>query len=170
MSPLVALVGNPNAGKTSLFNALTGSNQHVGNWPGKTVEKKEGFCTIAGHEFHIFDLPGTYSLSPFTAEEIITRDFLLEKKPDLTLIVVDAANLERNLYLALQVLEMEIPAILVLNMMDMARGRGIKINITLLSARLGIPIVATVARRREGLTELEEMILETIGEKRPYAN
>ena len=120
----VALAGNPNVGKSTIFNALTGSRQHVGNWPGKTVEKKEGRLRLDGLDVVVVDLPGTYSLTAYSAEEIISRDFIIEEQPGAVVAVVDAANLERNLYLVTQLLELEVPVILVLNMSDIARSRG----------------------------------------------
>jgi len=158
----IALAGNPNTGKSTVFNALTGSNQHVGNWPGKTVEKKEGRWTYNGSEYRIVDLPGTYSLSSFSMEEIITRDFLLEEKPDLVVVVVDAANLERNLYLAVQVLEAEVNVVLALNMCDIVASRGIDIDISHLSKALGVPVASTVARKGQGLDELKQIIADTL--------
>lgn len=162
---LVGLAGNPNAGKTSIFNAMTGSKQHVGNWPGKTVEKKEGTFEYKGQQIRLVDLPGTYSLSAFSPEEVIARDFIVLEKPDVVVTVVDAANLERNLYLAVQVLETEAPVVLALNMVDMAASKNIYIQEEALSHALGVPVVRTVARREEGLTKLMDTILETA--KRP---
>ncbi|HRV96525.1 MAG TPA: FeoB small GTPase domain-containing protein, partial [Anaerolineae bacterium] len=130
----LALAGNPNAGKTSIFNALTGSHQHVGNWPGKTVEKKEGSFRYQGVSCQVVDLPGTYSLSAFSPEEIIARDYLLEAQPDVVINVVDANNLERNLYLTVQLLELGVPLIIALNVIDVARARGIHIDQAGLSA------------------------------------
>ena len=156
----VALVGNPNAGKSTLFNGLTGANQHVGNWPGKTVEKKIGNYSYQDTEIEITDLPGTYSLSAFSIEEVIARDFLLMEKPDVVVIVVDATNLERNLYVAVQALELEIPAVIALNMMDIASQQGYEIKIRQLSRYLKTPIVQTVARLNSGLDELSEAIIE----------
>jgi ferrous iron transport protein B len=147
----VALAGNPNAGKSTLFNALTGSAQHVGNWPGKTVEKKTGTLARDHYRLHITDLPGAYSLSAYSLEEIITRDFLLEERPDAVIAVVDAANLERNLYLAVQLLELERPAVIVLNMMDVAGGQGLDFDLAELSRALDAPIVPAVARKGQGL-------------------
>jgi len=158
---LVGLAGNPNAGKTSLFNAMTGSKQHVGNWPGKTVEKKEGVFEYKGHEIRVVDLPGTYSLSAFSPEEVIARDFIVLEKPDVVVTVVDAANLERNLYLAVQVLETEAPVVLALNMIDMAASKNIHIQEEALSKALDVPVVRTVARKEKGLTELLDTILVT---------
>lgn len=159
-SILVALTGNPNAGKTSLFNAITGSKQHVGNWPGKTIEKKEGIFQHKGHEVKIVDLPGTYSLSAFSPEEVIARDFIIQEKPDVVVTVLDAANLERNLYLAVQVLEMEAPVVIALNMADIADAKKIQIDRSKLSHNLQAPVIRTVARKGEGTLELMNAIIE----------
>lgn len=156
---LVGLAGNPNAGKTTLFNAMTGAKQHVGNWPGKTVEKKEGLFEYKGQEIRIVDLPGTYSLSAFSPEEVIARDFIIHEKPDVVVTVVDAANLERNLYLTVQVLELDIPVVVALNMTDVAEARGIKIDLEMLSAGLGAPVVPTAARVGKGVEKLVETML-----------
>jgi len=155
----VALAGNPNAGKSTIFNALTGSRQHVGNWPGKTVEKKEGIFKAGEYEIKVVDLPGTYSLTAYSPEEVIARDFILNEKPDLVVTVLDSANLERNLYLAVQVLELETPVIVALNMADVADARGLKIDQTLLSAGLQSPIVRTAASKGEGLEALKKSII-----------
>ena len=128
-----ALLGNPNSGKTTLFNSLTGSTAHVGNWPGVTVDKKEGTYKKLQEEIAIIDLPGIYSLRPYSQEEIITREFLLKEKPDGIINIIDATNIERNLYLTLQLLELNIPIILVLNMMDELQSNGGKIDISKLS-------------------------------------
>ena len=165
----IALAGNPNAGKTTIFNALTGSNQHVGNWPGKTVEKKMGRFKYEGYEIELVDLPGTYSLSAFSPEEVIARDYILNESPDLVVIVVDAANLERNLYLAVQVLELEVPSIIVLNMIDMAEARGFQIDIDHLSHTLQTPIVTAVARKGRGIKELKDLMVNSLPQTRmPY--
>lgn len=161
----IALAGNPNAGKTTIFNALTGSNQHVGNWPGKTVEQKTGRFTHGGIKIELVDLPGAYSLSAYSPEEVITRDFILNESPDLVLIVVDAANLERNLYLAVQVLELEVPAMVVLNMFDMAQARGFEIDIEQLSQALQVPVATAVARKGRGIKEIRDLIVQTAGQR-----
>ena len=150
---IIALAGNQNCGKTTLFNQLTGSNQHVGNFPGVTVEQKSG--TIRGHEdMTVVDLPGIYSIRPYTNEEIVTRDFLIKEKPGAIINIVDATNIERNLYLSLQLLEMNIPTVLALNMMDEVRNNGGTVNVSKLSERLGIPVVPISAAKNEGIDEL----------------
>jgi ferrous iron transport protein B len=146
MNFCVALGGNPNAGKTTLFNALTGSRQHVGNYPGVTVDRKEGRYVQNGHDMHIVDLPGTYSLTAYSVEEVVARDFLVNERPRVTINIVDASNLERNLYLTIQFLELGIPTCVALNMIDVARGRGIEIDDKKLSRLLGVPVVPIVAR------------------------
>ena len=164
MSWTIALAGNPNTGKTSLFNALTGSNQHVGNWPGVTVERKEGRFRSSGDEVTVVDLPGIYSLGAASLDEEIAADYLLRNRPDLAVVVADASNLERSLYLAVQMLEIGTPLVLALNMMDMAAERGIMIDVERLSALLGIPVVPTVARKKEGIEELKERITRSLRE------
>lgn len=162
MTPTIALAGNPNVGKSTLFNALTGSRQHVGNWPGKTVEKKEGLLKTGGEEVLVVDLPGTYSLSAYSLEEIIARDFIIDEQPSAVVAVVDAANLERNLYLVSQLIELDVPVIVALNMTDLASSQGLKISAEDLSQRLGgIPVVETVGNRRLGVDELKKAILKT---------
>lgn len=163
---MVALAGNPNSGKTTLFNALTRSSQHVGNWPGKTVERRSGTFTAKGRTVEIVDLPGTYSLAALALDEAIARDFLLEGGCDVVLVVVDASNAERTLYLATQILEMGVPTVVVLNMSDVADRRGLVIDTAELSRRLGAPVIRTVARRREGLDELVAWILESAQRER----
>ena len=161
----IALAGNPNSGKTTLFNAFTGARQHVGNYPGVTVEKKEGRYVHGDKQFKLVDLPGTYSLTAYSLEEVVARDFLVNEKPAAVIDIVDAANLERNLYLTVQFLELGVPVILALNMIDVAEKRGITIDTTLLSELLGVPVVATVARRGEGKAELAEIAERVIGER-----
>ena len=158
---VIALAGNPNTGKSSIFNMLTGAKQHVGNWPGKTVERVDGRFTHDGDEFDLVDLPGTYSLNASSPEEMIARDFLVGGEPDGAVVVVDAANLERNLYLAIQVLEIGIPTVVAVNMSDVARSRGLEIDPMVLSDRLEAPAVATVARTGKGLGDLRDVIATT---------
>lgn len=158
----IALAGNPNAGKSTIFNALTGSRQHVGNWPGKTVEKKEGDWQQNGTHFKVVDLPGTYSLTAYAIDEVIARDFIVEENPDVVVTVVDAANIERNLYLTVQILEMGAKVVVALNMSDVADSRGIKINIDQLSKALGAKVVSTVGSKERGLEELKQAIIETV--------
>jgi len=151
----IALAGNPNSGKSTVFNALTGARQHVGNWPGKTVEKKEGTCKRDGYEIQVVDLPGTYSLTAYSLEEVIARDYIIEEKPDVVVDVVDAANLERNLYLAVQILELGANLVIALNMTDIADARGLRIDTEMLSRGLnGAPVVRTVANKGQGIDEL----------------
>ncbi len=150
----LALVGNPNCGKTTLFNALTGSNQYVGNWPGVTVEKKEGLATVDGRSVTIVDLPGIYSLSPYSMEEIVARNFIVEEQPDAIINIVDATNLERNLYLTVQLLELERPMVVALNFMDEVEKHGDKIDLKRLSQALGVPVVPITARSGENVDEL----------------
>ncbi len=159
MSLHIALMGNPNTGKTTIFNALTGMNQHVGNWPGKTVEKKEGVFTHNGRKIRLVDLPGTYSLSAFSPEEAIARDYLLGNALEAVIVVLDAANLERNLFLAAQVQELGVPTLFVLNMMDAAAARKIKIDTAVLSRHLNAPIVTTIARKGEGVDALKTAVV-----------
>jgi ferrous iron transport protein B len=155
--PTLALAGNPNAGKTSIFNALTGSRQHVGNWPGKTVARKEGRFRVGGHDGRVVDLPGTYSLSAFSPEEVIARDYLLSGEAQVVIDVVDATNLERNLYLTSQLLELRLPMVIALNMSDGARSMGVRIDRVRLGELLGgVPVVETVGHRGRGLGRLVE--------------
>ena len=156
----VALAGNPNAGKTTLFNALTGARQHVGNWPGVTVEKKEGVIKYAGREIHVIDLPGTYSLTAYSLEEIIARNFIVESRPDVVVDVVDASNLERNLYLATQLLEMGAKLVIALNMIDVAQGRSINIDEKKLSELLGVAVIPTNGKKGVGIEELLRSAIE----------
>ena len=159
MSYTIALAGNPNCGKTTLFNELTGSKQHVGNWPGVTVEKKEGIYR-KNKEFNILDLPGTYSLSPYSAEELIARDYIVNEKPDVVINIVDATSIERNLYLTLQILETGIKTVVALNMMDEVEQRGDQINFDKLSKSLGVKVVPITAKSRKGLDNLMHEVEE----------
>jgi ferrous iron transport protein B len=167
MDAMIALAGNPNAGKTTLFNNLTGARQHVGNYPGVTVEKKEGTYHLNGHRFNIVDLPGTYSLSAYSLEEIVARDFLIQEKPGAVINIVDASSLERNLYLTLQFMEMGMPICIALNMMDMAESRGITIDAPKLSTLLGVPVVPTIARSGKGRDELIRAAMTLLENKEP---
>ena len=150
----LALVGNPNCGKTTLFNALTGSNQYVGNWPGVTVEKKEGRAQVDGQPVTVVDLPGIYSLSPYSMEEIVARDFIVGEHPDAIINIVDATNIERNLYLTVQMLELERPMVIALNFMDEVERHGDKIDVDLLSRSLGVPVIPITARTGENVDKL----------------
>lgn len=156
----VAIIGNPNVGKTELFNRLTGMKQHVGNWPGVTVEKKTGKFTCRGEEIEVVDLPGTYSLTAQAKDELISRNYILEERPDVVVDIVDATSLERNLYLTLLLLELETNLVVALNWWDMARERGIVIETEKLSELLGVPVVPTVAPTGEGVERLKEAMLE----------
>lgn len=162
---LIALAGNQNSGKTTLFNCLTGSNQHVGNFPGVTVEKKEG--RIREHkDAVVVDLPGIYSLSPYTSEEVVTRDFVLKEHPDVILNIVDATNIERNLYLSLQLMELGIPMVIALNMMDEVRASGNVIHVDVLSKYLGIPVIPISAGKNEGIADLTDQLIKTAQERK----
>ncbi len=156
----VGLAGNPNVGKSVIFNNLTGSRQHIGNWPGKTVEKKEGYARCNGDTIYIIDLPGSYSLTAYSPEEIITREYIINDKPDVVVAVVDASNLERNLYLVLQLMELGINLVVDLNKIDLAELSGQSIDVKMLEKLLGVPIVPTIAPKKIGLNELCEKILE----------
>jgi len=156
---VIALAGNPNCGKSSIFNNLTGARQHVGNWPGVTVEKKEGTCDYGAYTMKVVDLPGTYSLAAHSLDEVIARDFMLEEKPDVVVNILDASNLERNLYLTVQLLEMEVPLIICLNMIDLAESRGHKIDVKQLSGLLHVPVIPTVGHRNQGMRELLEAVV-----------
>jgi ferrous iron transport protein B len=160
----IALAGNPNAGKTTIFNALTGLRQHTGNWPGKTVEKKEGEIEHGNLKINIVDLPGTYSLTAYSPEEIVARDYIIQEQPDVVINVVDATNLERNLYLTIQILELDVPVVLALNMTDALHKDGAKINLDQLSELLGnIPVVSTSANQGKGISDLIAKAVQAAG-------
>lgn len=165
MSYTVALAGNPNCGKTTLFNELTGSKQHVGNWPGVTVDKKEGTYK-KNKEINVLDLPGTYSLSPYSAEEIVARDYIVKEKPDAVINIVDGASIERNLYLTVQILETGIPMVIAVNMMDEVESRGDSIDCEKLAKIFGVPVVPIVARVGKGLEELMKVTRQVAAEKK----
>lgn len=158
MGAVIALAGNPNTGKTSLFNRLTGSRASVGNWPGVTVERKEGLMRVGGEELTIVDLPGIYSLGAASVDEQIAAEFILRDRPDVAVVVVDASNLERSLYLVVQLLEMGQPAVVALNMVDAANSRGIQVDVTALERLLGVPVVPTVATSGEGVEGLKTRV------------
>jgi ferrous iron transport protein B len=160
----IALAGNPNCGKTTIFNALTGARQHVGNWPGVTVERKTGRYTHSENQFDVIDLPGTYSLTAFSAEETIVREFLVNDESDVVVNIIDASNLERNLFLTTQLIELGRPMVIVLNMMDMAEEKGLEIDIETLATLLGAPVVTLVGRTGEGVDLLKEKILRVATE------
>ena len=162
----IALAGNPNSGKTTLFNALTGSNQFVGNWPGVTVEKKEG--KLKGHQDVILmDLPGIYSLSPYTLEEVVARNYLIGEQPDAILNIVDGTNLERNLYLSTQLLEIGIPVVMAVNMMDIVQKNGDQIYIDKLSKELGCQVVEISALKGTGVKEAAELAVQAAVKRQP---
>ena len=156
---IFALAGNQNCGKTTLFNDLTGSNQHVGNFPGVTVDQKAG--VIKGTDHQVVDLPGIYSIRPYTQEEIVTRDFILKSKPDAIINIVDATNIERNLYLTLQLLTLQVPTVIALNMMDELVGNGGSVDVQKMSEALGVPVVPISAAKNQGITELVDTLLDT---------
>ncbi len=162
----IALAGNPNSGKTTLFNALTGASQYVGNWPGVTVEKKSGRLRKQD-QVEVMDLPGIYSLSPYTLEEVIARDYLIQEKPDVILNIVDATNLERNLYLTSQLLELGIPVVVALNFMDIVRKNQDELDLEKLSGRLNCEVVGISALKEEGIDQAIEACLEVAGKNIP---
>ena len=162
----IALLGQPNAGKSTIFNGLTGLRQHVGNWPGKTVEKKEGKFTVDGQEIMVADLPGSYSLSANSDEEIVTRDYIISGKADLVLIIIDASQLERSLYMMADYAGIKVPAVLVLNLMDVAKQKGLTIDTETLSKKLGIPVIPFVAADKKGYGELKSKLAKALNDKK----
>ena len=163
MSVKIALAGNPNSGKTTMFNALTGSNQYVGNWPGVTVEKKEG--KLKNHKnVVITDLPGIYSLSPYTLEEVVARNYLIQEKPDVLINIVDGTNIERNLYLTTQLMEMGIPVVIAVNMMDVLEKRGDRIDLAQLGKKLDCEVVGISALKGTGVMKAAEKALALAGD------
>jgi small GTP-binding protein len=163
----IALAGNPNSGKTTVFNNLTGARQHVGNWPGVTVEKKEGRSSYQGYNIRVVDLPGVYSLTAYSPDEVVARNFIVEEKPDVVVDIVDASNLERNLYLVVQLLEMGARLIVALNMMDEADSRKYRIDVEELSRLLAAPVVPMVANHNQGTEELLKKIIKVAEKEIP---
>ncbi|HIE18916.1 TPA: ferrous iron transport protein B, partial [Candidatus Bathyarchaeota archaeon] len=161
----IALAGNANVGKSVIFNQLTGLHQHIGNWPGKTVAKAEGTLHFKGYEIDVIDLPGIYSLSTFSLEEIISREYIAFEKPDLVINVVDASVLERNLFFTLQLIELETPMVIALNQIDIAQRKGIKIDYEKLSRILGVPVIPTIAIRGYGIYDLLAAAVKAVEEK-----
>jgi len=161
----IALAGNPNSGKTTIFNNLTGARQHVGNYPGVTVDKKYGDITYKGYKINVVDLPGTYSLTAYSQDEVVARDYIINEKPDIVVDIIDSSNLERNLYLATQLIELGVTLVLVFNMADIAESSGKKIDISLLSKLLGAPIVETIGHKNKGTEELLEAVIKSAAKK-----
>ncbi len=164
---MVALAGNPNTGKSTVFNALTGLKQHTGNWPGKTIARAEGAFVHRGRRYRLVDLPGTYSLLSASAEEDVARDYILFGRPDCTIVVVDATSLERNLNLVLQVMEITPRVVVCVNLLDEARRKCVRVDVAGLAERLGVPAVGTSARRGEGMGQLTQAVADLIGGRIP---
>lgn len=162
MTIKVALIGNPNVGKSIVFNNLTGMRQHTGNWPGKTVEVKRGRFEFKDHEFELIDLPGVYSLSAVSEDEQVAREYIIDSRPDVVIDILNASQLERNLYLTLQLIELQVNLVVVLNMYDVVLTRKDRIDLELLSELLGAPVVVTTATKKEGMTELKQAILDSV--------
>ncbi|MFH1421249.1 MAG: FeoB small GTPase domain-containing protein [Planctomycetota bacterium] len=166
---IVALAGNPNTGKSTIFNKLTGARQHIGNYPGVTVEKKEGVFEHNNYEVRIVDLPGTYDLTSDTLDELVTRKFLIDEKPDIVVDVLDSSNLERNLYLGVQLSELGIPLILDLNMIDVLESRGRKIDVEKLSKLMSCPAITTIGTKGKGIAELKDAIVALADNETVYS-
>ena len=154
----IALAGQPNMGKSTIFNLLTGLNQHVGNWPGKTVEKREGLFHRGAEEYHLIDLPGTYSLTANSPEEVIAREYIIREKPDIVVAVVSAANLERSLYLVSELIALPTRLVVAMNMMDVAKLEGIEVDTHVLEAALGVPVVPLIATHADGVNHLLDVV------------
>ena len=168
MTVRVALIGNPNVGKSVIFNNLVpGARQHVGNWPGKTVEKKTGKYRYKGEEYELVDLPGCYSLTARAIDELVSRTYILEEKPDVVVNIVDASNVERNLYLTLLLMELEANIVVALNQMDVAKSKGYTIRTEKLASRLGVPVVETIATKKVGMEKLKEAIKNAAKSPKP---
>ncbi len=165
MKVRVALIGNPNVGKSVIFNSLTGLRQHTGNWPGKTVEMKQGYFKHHDVEFEVIDLPGVYSLSAMAEDEKVARSYIVDHRPDVVVDIVNASQLERNLYLTLLLIELQVNLVVALNMYDIVEARGDRIDLEGLSKHLGAPVVATTATKKEGIEELKDAILAVIPEQ-----
>ena len=160
---IICLIGNPNCGKTTLFNALTGSRQRVGNWPGVTVDKKTGNFSYDNHDIEVVDLPGIYSVTPTSVsgeDEVVARDYLLSGEAQVVVNIIDASNLERNLYLTSQLIEMQVPMLVVVNMLDIARQHKIKLDLDALQKELGCPVVGLVANRNKGIEDLKKALVQ----------
>jgi ferrous iron transport protein B len=164
MEVRVALIGNPNVGKSVIFNSLTGMKQHTGNWPGKTVEKKVGYFTHHGVDFEVVDLPGVYSLSAVSEDEKVARSYIVDHRPDIVVDIINASQIERNLYLTLLLIELQVNLVVALNMYDVVKSRGDRIDVEGLSRRLRAPVVTTTATRKEGIEDLKDAILTSIPE------
>src|SRR4030043_1072793 len=162
----IVLAGQGNAGKSTIFNFLTGLHQHIGNWAGKTIEKREGTLYYNGYTVDVLDLPGIYSLTTYSVEEVISREYIVHQKPDCVINIIDATSLERNLIFTLQLLELECPIILAFNMMDLAKKKGITIDYKKLQNLLNAPVIPTVASRGSGLTGIVDQVIELKGEKK----
>ncbi len=161
----IVLAGQGNSGKSTIFNFLTGLHQHIGNWAGKTIEKREGTLYYKGHTIDVLDLPGIYSLTTYSVEEVISREYIIYQRPDFVINIIDSTNLERNLIFTLQLLELECPVILALNMIDLAKKKGITIDSQKLQSLINAPVIPTIASRGSGLTDIIDKVIELKGGK-----